>query len=377
MIDVRIERAGKYLRLAWQTAAGVRRTKGIGRADAITGARAEVLRRQKAAELHADPELATAETMTLAVWRTRFMGSVGAELAETTQAGLDGTFDKLDAFFGAGVRMSQITTGRAKDFRVWLGSNQWGGRPITLATIRKHVRHAKIIFGRAVVERGTTGVAANPFAHESGSVPSVDKDWAIIGDAEMTKILEACPDDGWRMLFALARWAGLRSNEARRLEWADIHWDHPCRIQIRLPLDRHGREAPESTKHRKRLVPIQPRLEGILREGFTRAGEGAVGPCDGLPIPAERLTEGARAILRRAGVDYGKPLHTLRKNLETEWARKYPLPIVTAWLGNSPAVALKHYVRAELADMDGVVGLPSADRVIHNAQQNVATTCNT
>ena len=74
MIDVRIERAGKYLLLAWQTAAGVRRTEGIGRADAITGARAEVLRRQKAAELHADPELATAETMTFQVWQHSMFG---------------------------------------------------------------------------------------------------------------------------------------------------------------------------------------------------------------------------------------------------------------------------------------------------------------
>jgi hypothetical protein len=36
--------------------------------------------------------------------------------------------------------------------------------------------------------------------------------------------------------------------------------------------------------------------------------------------------------------------HNLRASRETELAQEYPLHVVTGWLGNTPKVALKHYL---------------------------------
>ena len=51
-------------------------------------------------------------------------------------------------------------------------------------------------------------------------------------------------------------------------------------------------------------------------------------------------------ILKRAGVpSWLVPFQNLRASRATELARAFPLHVVTEWLGNTPQVALKHYLR--------------------------------
>ena len=70
-----------------------------------------------------------------------------------------------------------------------------------------------------------------------------------------------------------------------------------------------------------------------------------------------------RVIAKRAGLEpWSKPCHTLRKNCETDWSAELPLHIVTEWLGNSPAVAIKHYIRAENTDFEKITAAPDASR---------------
>ena len=48
----------------------------------------------------------------------------------------------------------------------------------------------------------------------------------------------------------------------------------------------------------------------------------------------------------RAGVaSWPKPFQNLRASRETELARAFPLHVVTEWLGNTPQIALKHYLQ--------------------------------
>ena len=50
-------------------------------------------------------------------------------------------------------------------------------------------------------------------------------------------------------------------------------------------------------------------------------------------------------ILRRAGLEPWPLLfHNLRASRETELVEKYPVQVVTSWLGNTPSVALRHYL---------------------------------
>lgn len=42
----------------------------------------------------------------------------------------------------------------------------------------------------------------------------------------------------------------------------------------------------------------------------------------------------------------------MRASHETELAKEYPIHVVTAWLGNTPRIALKHYLQVTDADFE-------------------------
>lgn len=49
-------------------------------------------------------------------------------------------------------------------------------------------------------------------------------------------------------------------------------------------------------------------------------------------------------IIKRAGVKaWPRLFRNLRASRETELPREHPIHVVSAWLGNSPRIALKHY----------------------------------
>jgi integrase len=364
-VIVRLERNGANYRFAWTISGKVHRC-GAGVRGPLSPTEQRRLIAAKTAELALDPLAATSPgSMTIAQWRERFIAGYGA--GEGGLAKIKSVFDRLEERFGPHAKLASITESDARDFAKALeGERTRGGKPLEITTMRGIVRNAKAIFAQAQREGRTTGVRTNPFQHERTAAPQLDKAWHHVGDDDMGRILEACPCDGWRAMFALCRWAGMRSNEARALQWADIHLHNPPdRLVVRLPDAPGGRGPVQTTKHRERSTPIQGRLGALLRLHFDRVDPGSVGPCDGLPLMADRLAKQAGEITRRAGVVYAKPLHTLRKNLASEWAQLYPLPTVAQWLGHSVNVAMKHYVRADLSAMELVTG-PST--LVHNQE---------
>jgi hypothetical protein len=51
-------------------------------------------------------------------------------------------------------------------------------------------------------------------------------------------------------------------------------------------------------------------------------------------------------LIKRAGLKpWPRLFHNLRSSRETELAAEYPIQVVTAWLGNTPRIALKHYLQ--------------------------------
>ncbi len=48
--------------------------------------------------------------------------------------------------------------------------------------------------------------------------------------------------------------------------------------------------------------------------------------------------------------------HSMRASRETELARHFPIHVVTAWLGNTPRFALKHYLTVIDADFERAAG---------------------
>ena len=74
-----------------------------------------------------------------------------------------------------------------------------------------------------------------------------------------------------------------------------------------------------------------------------------------------------KRIRRKAGVTWPGTTHTLRKSRETELAAVHPLHVVTAWLGNTPKIALKHYLQPTDADFRNAAGMTTGLEVKRTA----------
>ena len=129
------------------------------------------------------------------------------------------------------------------------------------------------------------------------------------------------------------------------------------------------------------MIPLFPELVAPLRNLFELAEDGA----DYL-FSAHRSrtltsvgwrncnlrTQFERLVTRAGLVPW--PFNAIRASRETELAREYPVHIVTAWLGNSPKIALKHYLMVTEKDFELANGALSGAVIGGNGVQRHATT---
>jgi len=159
--------------------------------------------------------------------------------------------------------------------------------------------------------------------------------------ADALAVMAELPDTQWKLLFALSRWGGLRCpSEPRLLTWDDIDWDRQ-RFLVHAPKTEH-REG-----HGTRWVPIFPELAELFDQRWQEAepGDKLV-----LPFMATR-TAGtfsrrvARAVVFAGVKPWPRLFHSMRSTRQTELADRFPIHTVCAWIGNSEAVATKHYLQ--------------------------------
>ena len=153
-------------------------------------------------------------------------------------------------------------------------------------------------------------------------------------------MLDACPDAQWRLLFALSRFGGLRCpSEYLHLRWGDIDWDRG-RMAVKSPKTEHhaGGES--------RIVPLFPELRPYLEECFDLAEPGEEFVVTRYRDATSNLRTQLRRIIEKAGLKpWPKLFVNLRSTRETELAEDFPIHVVCAWIGNSQAVAAKHYLQ--------------------------------
>ncbi|MBE3096962.1 MAG: site-specific integrase [Planctomycetes bacterium] len=205
------------------------------------------------------------------------------------------------------------------------------------ATIRRRCGVAKQFF-RAGVRKGY--LPSNPFTDlKSANLANPAREF-FISQAQAQKVLDACPDTEWRLLFALCRYAGLRCpSEVLTLTWGDIHWAEN-RMTVHSPKTEH--HAGQET----RQVPLFPELLPYLREAFEQAAPGAVYVITRYRNTNQNLSTQLRRILRKAGMTpWPKLYQNLRSTRQTELSDRFPVHVVCAWLGNSTPVAIKHYLQ--------------------------------
>ncbi len=246
----------------------------------------------------------------------------------------------LVAFFGEDRDVRKITPGDGDDFKQFLIRDG-----LSSTTINKRIKLARSFF-HAMRRRKL--IDENPFEGVKAAATGTQDRQRFVSRDEITRVLDACPDHHWRTIVALARFGGLRTpSETLSVRWQDIDWD-AGRIVVTSPKTEH--HAGKAT----RTIPLFAELRPYLDEAWERAPEGAVFVVDPrFRRSANKATGWANTnlrttflkIIQRAGLEpWPRLFHNLRASRETELVESYPVQVVTGWLGNTPAIAMKHYL---------------------------------
>ncbi len=249
--------------------------------------------------------------------------------------------DGLRAFLGAATPLASITPAHADNWRKSIAEPKANpddktapAKTLARATVAKRVVIAKGVFRKAV-RWGL--IASNPFADlRAGSQSNPDRAFYITVET-IRAILAACPDDQWRAIVALSRFAGLRCpSEIVALRWGDVNWERG-RLMVRS-VKTEGHEG-----HAVRVVPIAPELRPILQDLFDRAEVGVEAGVPRLRDPAMNLRTQFERIIAKASVKpWPRLFHNMRASCATDWVERFPAHVVAGWLGHSPMIAAQH-----------------------------------
>jgi integrase len=253
------------------------------------------------------------------------------DVKQRTRNNLNMAKSRLVAFFGPDKPLQEIGLADADDWNLWLKERY------ALATVSRTIKMARQFF-KSAARRGLIG--QNPFLDVKTNGETNEARKCFISRDGTAKVLEACPDDEYRLLVALSRYGGLRvPSEALALRWCDVNWEKD-RFWVTSPKTEHHEG------HEGRWVPIFPELRPYLEQSFDDAEEGAVYVIGTYRDPNKNFRTRFLKIVRRAGLTpWTKPFHNLRASRETELAAEHPLHVVCAWIGNTATIAQKHYLQ--------------------------------
>lgn len=333
-VTVKLSSNGGYWQADYTDANGKRRKKGLGPKTEVSRRQALKLCQSLSNELTNHPERREAGRVpTLSEFLERYAKS-RTDIGEGSLYLYDLTGRYLKKFFGPEVRIDRITRAASRDWRTALKAGALTeGRPVSETTACNHCKYAKSMFGQAV-EDGM--LPLNPFAKLKSSAPDPAREWHYVGVADLEKLLSACPGPGWKCLIALCRLAGLRRGEAIDLAWTSVDWRHR-RLTVYAT-----KTAKTSPTGGVRVVPIEPRLYEILIDALEQAVPGQHSVCG---LSANNLRRDFAAIRKRAGLpEWAEPFQVMRRNRETDWAKRFPQHAVSEWLGHDIAVSAKFYL---------------------------------
>lgn len=249
----------------------------------------------------------------------------------------------LVKFFGKDKSLEDVTEGDADEFRLFLSEH------IGENTLRRICGRARQYFRAAHKKRL---IQLNPFAEMKGITvqSNAERQYFVTAD-EAKKVLEACPDTQWRLIFALCRYGGLRCpSEHLALTWSDVDWE-----KNRLTI-----HSPKTEKHEgkeSRVIPLFPELKEHLDAAWDEIGdEKAVYIITRARDNGINLRTQFTRIIKKAGLlPWPKLFQNLRSSRETELAETFPIHVVCEWIGNSQAIAKKHYLQVTEAHFEKAI----------------------
>ncbi|WP_218922343.1 tyrosine-type recombinase/integrase [Fuerstiella marisgermanici] len=216
------------------------------------------------------------------------------------------------------------------------------GDRLAASTAEKILKRAKTMFRHAVRDRL---LEENPFADlKIGSTVNRDRD-AYISRPLAAAVMKACPDDNWRVIFALARFGGMRTpSEVLNLAWEDVDWK-----QLRLRID--------SPKTGFRTCPLFPELLPLLKAAWKANGGHSRWVVNEYRSSEKNLRTRMRRIIEDAGLEaWPKLFVNLRASRRTELQEEFPDHVVNSWLGHSSRIAEKHYLQVTPDHWEKAIG---------------------
>jgi integrase len=238
--------------------------------------------------------------------------------------------------FGEAAAADGITPAEADDFRRAMLADY------SEAFTSKIMQMAKAFF-RDGVRRKL--IASSPFVDVKNGSQRNPARQHYVDHETIARVIDAAPDAEWRLLLALARYAGLRvPSEPLALKWADVNLAENRMTVRSCKTERHaGGEA--------RIVPIFPELRPFLEDVEQLAEPGQEYLITRWRKTNTNLRTRLLRMLERAGVKpWPRLFQNLRASCATDLANVYASHKAAAWLGHNEAIANKHYRQVTAAD---------------------------
>jgi len=270
---------------------------------------------------------------TLGGFLTEYLRS-RTDIEQSTRTNLETAKRWLIEFFGEQRELDSITAGEADKYRIWLGSEGKQAQN----TVKRLCGRAKQFFRAALRQRL---VRENPFQDMKHLIVGASPKARVrfIDEATVQKVLAACPDAHCRVIFALARYGGMRvPSEIVLLRWADIDWAN-SRIHVTCQKTK-GHEGKEV-----RMTPLFPEMRRELEAWRREAPKDREFVLKPTVNPKTNLRTRLMKILKRAKIKpWPKLYQNLRSTRSTELIDQgFPAHVVAAWLGHTVKVAVGHY----------------------------------
>ena len=256
-----------------------------------------------------------------------FLKHKTAEIKQNTIKGYQETRLRFFEVFLLEESIERITAERLLEWRTLLQGEY------AEATVAGHIKKVKAVLNWAVEQ---DWFAKSPARNvPTGSFRNREHDRFITMD-EYAKLLDACPNQEWRTIIALARIGGLRCpSELQRLRWSDVDW-----TQNRFLV--HSPKTERHENHATRLVPLFEELRLELERLFAgNADEYVVQSYQG---SAWSLNEQFRTIAE--STDLGRivcPFRNMRRSRSNEVVRRWGETKESLWIGHTADVMERHY----------------------------------
>ncbi|CAN5624705.1 hypothetical protein BH11PLA2_BH11PLA2_40240 [soil metagenome] len=295
------------------------------------------------------------ESRTLAGFLETYIEGRKADSKPATIITLQQVQKDLITLYGPKANLRDIGPEQADNLRT-----HYQSKGLALATTYRRLKMARMFFARAKTFKL---IAENPFAEVKSKNSTASERQHYITPADTEALLEQA-NPTWRTVIALARFAGLRCpSEVLSLRWENVDLA-AGRMTVTSPKTSHleGRAY--------RVVPVFAALRPHLQDAFDLAEPGevyVVGGATGATFRKAAQGAGGWAnsnlrttfekIIRRAGLTpWPRLFHNLRASLETDLMATHSIHVVTAWVGNTPKIALSHYLQTLDADFAKAIG---------------------